>query len=180
VKYHCNRDKKHIFFEKDRCTKTPLYVQGWKSERVVHEEGPHGRILLVLPTDPAVHQRKVDHLLPWPMWLPFRLRSNAFIDLAFLLQMASKACKGLTLPSEAQVKELSMYLEEQLGLVKGWLALVPCKVNGSPFFRPILASCPEQLAWAWPPTSCAWLSVPGVSVCDGKQALGGLLDGASH
>ena len=34
-------------------------LQGWQSERVLYRDGPSGCVLLVLPTDPAAHLKKV-------------------------------------------------------------------------------------------------------------------------
>ena len=34
-------------------------LQGWQSERVLYRDGPAGCVLLVLPTDPAPHLKKV-------------------------------------------------------------------------------------------------------------------------
>ena len=36
-----------------------IWLQGWQNERVVQRDGLKGRILLVLPTDPAAHLKKV-------------------------------------------------------------------------------------------------------------------------
>ena len=34
-------------------------LQGWQNERVLYRDGPAGYVLLVLPTDPAPHLKKV-------------------------------------------------------------------------------------------------------------------------
>ncbi|KAK9844081.1 hypothetical protein WJX81_004119 [Elliptochloris bilobata] len=61
-----------------------IRFQGWQAERVVQRNALSGRVLLVLPRDPAAHQRKV--------------------------------------------REVSVFLEDELGLVPGWLLSVPVKV----------------------------------------------------
>lgn len=34
-------------------------MQGWQNERVLHRDGLSGYVLLVLPTDPVPHVKKV-------------------------------------------------------------------------------------------------------------------------
>ena len=42
-------------------TSERVRVQGWQNERVLHRDGLSGYVLLVLPTDPAPHLKKVVH-----------------------------------------------------------------------------------------------------------------------
>ena len=42
-----------------------------------------------------------------------------------------------------QVKEIALLLEEQLGLIKGWLLATPCKVGASAF--PVTPVCGRDL-----------------------------------
>ncbi|KAK9864626.1 hypothetical protein WJX84_001662 [Apatococcus fuscideae] len=63
---------------------TGIRFQGWQSERVAQHCGAGSRILLVLPTDPPAHWRKV--------------------------------------------REVTNFMEDQLGFGSSWLVSVPCKV----------------------------------------------------
>ena len=94
-------------------------LQGWQCERVVQRDGLSGKILLVLPTDSAAHLKKVRRASSKgrPLWFAHKVPSES-----------------RWVPS--QVKEIALLLEEQLGLVKGWLLATPCKV-GCAFNTPV-------------------------------------------
>ena len=109
-------------------------MQGWQNERVLHRDGLSGYVLLVLPTDPAPHLKKVivgmHSTVLRPGSPPHMQQWHGCYCLLCKVEYWSKLkLKMRRMDLCLQVKELAELLEEQLGLVHGWLISVPCKVG---------------------------------------------------
>ena len=103
--------------------------QGWQKERVLYRDGLSGCVLVVLSRDPAAHLKKVrtTYLRGLDVSVPMHLHLSA--QWTALPGKWTARTPALRSSMHTQVKEIAELLEDQLGLVHGWLMSVPCKVR---------------------------------------------------
>jgi len=111
-------------------------LQGWQHERVVKWDGREGRVILVIPDDPATHLKKVNAsckrlLFYFELILISSLHApNQLWLLSAMHQLKRLAAIGVYIVClSAQVKEICGVVEDHLGLCKGWLLSSPYQVR---------------------------------------------------